>query len=70
MTTAANPFRVEAVARCLAKLDGKHVSSTEWRGEVGASYRRKAVEVIATLERYDEGLRSGGMPPPVPPLPR
>lgn len=52
----------EVVARCLAKLDGKFISATDWHGAIGAEYRHRARQVFRTIERWESGVRSGGLP--------
>jgi hypothetical protein len=57
-----DPALIDAVARCMAKDDGKLVSATEWAGAVGSDYRRRAGSVIHTISNYQAGIRSGGLP--------
>lgn len=55
--------KIEAVARCLAKMDGEFISATDWADtDRGEAYRDQAQEVLNTIENYDAGVRSGGLP--------
>lgn len=57
-----NQARVDAVARCLAKIDGKFVGASQWAGDRGAAYHDAAERVLDTVDRFDSGVQSGGLP--------
>lgn len=57
-----SPQKIDAVARCLAKLDGKHVGAADWADAAGSMYRERAGAVLETIDRFDSGIRSGGLP--------
>lgn len=63
MNICFDPALIDAIARTLAKCDGRFVSYSEWVGEVGELYREKAVAVISTLIRWESGICSGGLVP-------
>lgn len=60
-----NLDKLEAVARCLAKLDGQFISAERWADVEGFSaiYRDRAAAVLMTIDNFESGVRSGGLPP-------
>lgn len=54
----------EAVARCLAQMDrgGPFISATDWE-VAGPKYRKRAREILQTIENVREGNLTGGLPP-------
>lgn len=61
LETKSNGKR-DAVAQCLAIQDDRFISAADWQGQTGAQYRARALKVLETIERYDSGQRSGGLP--------
>ena len=54
---------LEAVARCLAQIDERFISASDWKGPVGDRYREAAHRVMRTLDNVYIGNHTGGLPP-------
>jgi hypothetical protein len=54
--------KIDAVARSLAFQDDRFIAAEQWAGRTGMLYRLKAVKILETIERYDAGQQSGGLP--------
>jgi 2-keto-3-deoxy-L-rhamnonate aldolase RhmA len=52
----------EAVARCLAQLDGRFIGASDWAGATGERYRASAARVLATIANVKAGNGTGGLP--------
>jgi hypothetical protein len=62
--TPAHPLAlVDAVARSLAKSDGRFIGAVEWVGEAGDVYRDKAFAALDTIRRFEAGNGTGGVSP-------
>lgn len=57
-----------AVARCLAVLDGVFIDAATWEREQQAVYQARARRVIDTIDNVRGGNHSGGLPPRRTPL--
>lgn len=54
---------LEAVARCLAQIDGRFIDGNEWLAITRAEYIRRAHRVLTTIEKVQGGNHTGGLPP-------